>query len=150
LVERALMLREMSFSKYPPPDPEEVRTVAAGFRKANFPSPAACEQELQRLGITWEEVEEQFAAQLMLLRFIEVRFRPAVQVAAREVESYYESQFLPEWKKQSGGEPAPTLEQSRERIEQILTQAQVDRALDRWLGESRTQTRIRYRDEVFR
>jgi hypothetical protein len=150
LVERTLVQREMQFSKYPRPSTEEVAESYAGFRTGNAPKDDAWKAELARRGITDAQVRQALIDQLMLLRFIEVRFRPAVQVPDRDIEQYYRRQFLPEWRKANGNKPPPALEDSRDQIEEILAQAQVDRALDRWLGEVRTQTRIRFRDEVFK
>ena len=43
------------------------------------------------------------------------------------------------------GEPGP----NRDEIEAMLTEQRVNSALDRWLGQSRTQTQIRFREEAF-
>ena len=47
-------------------------------------------------------------------------------------------------------QPIPTLAESRSDIEKILTQERVDQAVDRWLGDARTQVDIVYRKEAFR
>ena len=43
----------------------------------------------------------------------------------------------------------PPFEDAEKDIEKILTAQRVDNALDRWLGQARTQSRIRYTQEVF-
>jgi len=85
---------------------------------------------------------------LTLLRFIDYRFRPAIQIPDADVKTYYE-QELAKWKQQ-GVEPIPTLEDSRAKIEEILTQQRIDLALDTWMAETRKQVTINYLDEALK
>jgi hypothetical protein len=80
---------------------------------------------------------------------IDFRFRPGVQVPPEDTREYYDQRIVPEWRKKSS-DPAPSFEESRDQIEQILTEQRIDQALDRWLNQQRTQTEIRYHEEAFR
>jgi len=75
---------------------------------------------------------------------VEVRFRPGVSVPDEEIRAYYDEQI----RARSTPEATPAFEEARLKIEEILTQQRVDNALDRWLGQTRTQSRIRYRQEA--
>ena len=82
--------------------------------------------------------------QLALLQFIEYRFQPAVQVTNSELG------------RSTGGSVATGLrrtrrslrrwKQIRPELEKIVRQRLTDSALDRWLGEARTQNTILYHE----
>lgn len=151
MVERLLIQREMAFSRYPDPPPEDVDDALQLFVKAHYRGDeAACRAALGEARISEDLLKRSLEEQLRTMQFIEVRFRPAVQIPAREIQQYYDRTFLPAWRRQNGEKAPPALEDASTGIEKVLIESQVDRALDRWLGEARRQTRIRYREEVFR
>jgi hypothetical protein len=140
LVEQTLIRRDIDSTRYI--NPAEVASAPAyeNLRK-RYSDEAAYRRALSEYEITDEDVRQGLAWQATLLDYIEVRFRPGVQVPEIEIKDYYEYE-LPA--------PKPPLQEVRAQIEAILTQRRVDSALDRWLGHARTQTRIRYKEEVFR
>jgi len=82
--------------------------------------------------------------QLTLLRFIDYRFRPGIQIPPPDVQAYYRQQ-VSEWR-QKGTNPIPTIEEARDQIEEILTQQRIDQALDQWIQDTRKQVNINYLD----
>jgi hypothetical protein len=128
-------------------DTAQPDTLLATVRQ-RFPDEAAYRKELDTYQITEDELKEQLKWQMTLLSFIEVRFRPGIQVPEAETREYYENQYLAEWKKTNKGKP-PSYDESRDVVENLIAAERADHALDRWLGQSRTQTQIRYRREVF-
>ncbi len=143
LIEQALIRREMELSRYPLPDATDAAKSLAGV-KAMYPSAADFESALKSYGITLDDLTRRLLWQLTLLRFIDYRFRPGIQIPPSDVQAYYRQQ-VSEWK-QKGINPIPTLDESRDRIEEILTEKRIDQALDQWLQESRKQVPIRYLD----
>jgi peptidyl-prolyl cis-trans isomerase SurA len=143
LTEQALIKREMDLSRYPLPQlsdtGESLRTL-----KAMYPSEAEFQDALQSYGITPDELSRRLWWQLTLLRFIDYRFRPGIQIPAADVQAYYRQQ-VSEWE-QKGTKPIPTLEESRDQIEEILTQKRIDKALDQWIKDTRSQVTITYLD----
>ena len=143
LIEQALIKREMDLSRYPLPalsdTGESLRTL-----KAMYPSEAEFQDALQSYGITPDELSRRLWWQLTLLRFIDYRFRPGIQIPAADVQAYYRQQ-VSEWE-QKGTKPIPTLEESRDQIEEILTQKRIDKALDQWIKDTRSQVTIPYLD----
>jgi hypothetical protein len=150
LVEQALIRKEIEASKFTQATLPEYEPAFEVFRKSRYASDAAYAQALAAYGITDADVKEHFQWQTTLLKFIDIRFRPGVQVPDADVQDYYQHQFLVEWTKTNKGAPPPPLEEARDDIEKILSSQRTDNALDRWLGQARTQTRIVYRDEAFR
>jgi hypothetical protein len=60
------------------------------------------------------------------------------------VQTYYRQQ-VSGWE-QKGVNPIPSLEDSRDQIEEILTQKRIDQALDQWMADTRKQVQVTYRD----
>jgi hypothetical protein len=149
LVEQALMRKEIEASKFVPATLPEYEPAFDVFRKSRFASEAAYDQALAAYGITSGDVKEHFQWQATVLKFIDLRFRPGIQVPDADIQDYYQHQLLAEWTKTNKA-PPPSLEEARDAIDKILSSQRTDNALDRWLGQARTQTRITYRDEAFR
>ena len=147
LIEQALVRRDIDLSHYPLPTESEVNALLEDT-KARFASPAAYEQALQQDGISEEALKQRLAWQLTLLRFIDFRFRPGIQIPENEIEQYY-SQELVKWKQQ-GIQPVPAIQEARAKIEEILTEHRIDQALDAWMGETRKQVAINYLDEALK
>src|SRR5580700_7344524 len=102
LIEQALIKRDMDLSRYPLPEPSEAEASLRDV-KATYAPESLYRQELQEYGITEEALERRLLWQLTLLRFIDYRFRPAIQIPDADVKTYYE-QELAKWKQQ-GVEP---------------------------------------------
>lgn len=150
LIAQTLIRREMELSRAPVPNVPEADAVLAEIRRQ--PRLAGEEKfaaELARYEISEEDVRQQLLWQLTLLRFLEYRFRPALAPSEQDLQSYYEKQFVPAWKRRTK-EPPPSLEDSRGEIEKAVSARMLDEALERWLKQARAQTRIRFREEVFR
>jgi len=145
LIEQTLVKREMELSRYPLPDPSEALAALKSLQTA-YPSPAQYQQVLQQYGITEESLRERLEWQMTLMHFIDFRFRPGIQVPDADMHAYYRQQ-LAKWQQQ-GTKPVPTFDDSRESIEQILTEQRIDQAVDKWLSETRGQVPIRYLDEA--
>ena len=148
LVDRALMDREMQVSRFPLPSPQDADALFAQVRQGHFPNDAAFRQALLRYRIQESELRAFLLAQLTMLRFIDFRFRPSVQVQEAEILDYYQKRFLPRSRAQRVA-PDPTLESARDAIEKILTDETVDRVLDSWMKDARARTRIVYHEKAF-
>jgi hypothetical protein len=141
LVEQILIRRELETTRNAIPG----ASSSANYQELKQKYAAGEYQKaLAKYQITDQDVKEALQWQAVLLDFIDMRFRPGIQVPEADVEDYYKLQAA-----QNPGK-LPPFEEARESIENILTARLVDNAVDRWLGQARTQTRIRYMQEVFR
>jgi hypothetical protein len=143
LIEQSLVKREMELSHYPLPQEGDASAALEGI-KATYPNPADFAAALQSYGITAGDLTRRLLWQFTLLRFIDYRFRPGIQIANADVQTYYRQQ-VSGWERQ-GIKPIPTLEESRDQIEEILTQRRIDQALDQWLADTRKQVSVTYHD----
>jgi peptidyl-prolyl cis-trans isomerase SurA len=143
LIEQALIKHEMNISRYPVPDLQDAGPSLQTL-KAMYPSESEFQSVLQTYGITEDELTRRLWWQLTLLRFIEYRFRPGIQIPPSDVQAYYRQQ-VSSWEQQ-GIKPIPSIEESRDQIEEILTQKRIDEALEQWIKDTRNQVTISFRD----
>lgn len=134
LLEQTLFKRDMEFSRYAAPTLAQAEKLEEPLLK-NYSSLEAFQEDLKRHGITRDELLHHLWWQLTLLSYIEFRFRPAIQISEAEIKQYYEKNMA----------QLPGLAESHDEIETILAQERVDQAVDRWLGDARTQIPIIYR-----
>lgn len=146
LIEQKLIRKEMESGSYRQPSVEEADTILENLRKTRaHDSQAEFERMLSSAGITLEELKAHLVWGLTLAHFVDVRFRPAVQVTSRDVEKYFEEKILPNAK----GPTRPDLASMRSEIEGAIAAQRSDQQLDAWLKDTRAHTTIVYRKEVF-
>ncbi len=149
LIQQALIRREIENTRYVIPEAAMAQPLVTSFKVSRFHDNASEYQAaLKKAQVTEVEVQASFLWQLTVLRFIEFRFRPGIQIAAEDIRDYYEKKFLPEWRSRSKDAP-PSAEDAASAVEEILLQQRIDNQLDRWISLTRTQVSIRYREEVF-
>ncbi len=147
LIEQALIRREMDLSRYPLPALSDADSALKDVR-SHYPGEDAFGRALQEHRIDEAQLKEHLWWQLAVLRFVDYRFRPGIQISDSEVQAYYQQQVT-KWQQQ-GVTPIPSLSDERAEIEQVLTEQQIDQSLDRWLAETRKQVPARYLDESLR
>jgi SurA-like protein len=96
---------------------------------------------LSRYGLTERELENRVALQLDVLRLVDARLRPTVQIDSKSIETYYHQELLPQLR-QSGAQQIP-LVQASPKIKELLTQRKIDQLLTAWLQSLRTGSQIR-------
>ena len=118
MVEQKLIRRELESSSYPVPSPSDVEPAAAEFRKKNFPSDDAFGRSLADYGIAEQDFLDELLWQRTLLLFIEIRFRPGVQVSDQDIQDYFHTVVEPAATAAHPGQPI-ALEDYHDRIEEI-------------------------------
>ncbi len=146
LIEQALVRRDLEFSRYPLPAPAEAEGSLRQV-KASYTSQADYERAFQEYGIVDESLMRRLLWQLTLLRFVDYRFRPGIQIPETDVKAYYDQEAV-KWRQQ--GAQVPALEEVRDKIEDVLTEQRIDQALDRWITTTREQVKVRYLDEALK
>jgi hypothetical protein len=138
----------MGLTRYPEPAATEIADTLAQVKR-RFAGEPQFQQELAAYKLTQAQLEHALRRQITLLRFIDMRFRPEVQVQESEVMQYYETVFLPESRKK-GVKPDPSFDDVRAECEEALTAGLVDKKVDAWLVEARARARIIYDEDAFR
>lgn len=146
LIEQTLIRREIEFSRYSLPGLSEADQSVKSI-ESQYGGQADFQKALADYGITEKDLQRHLWWQLAVVGFVDYRFRPAVRVPEADVKAYYDQQAV-RWREQ-GVQPVPTFDDSRDKIDQMLTEQRISQALDRWLGDTRTQVEIRYRPGAF-
>jgi hypothetical protein len=97
---------------------------------------------LRRLGLRESELLSYLQLQVLIMRFIDFRFRPFVSASDAEIEAYYGQKLVPALRK-AGSEPPP-LGQAADQIREILIQEKVNEAMEEWVRNTRSSSRIEY------
>jgi hypothetical protein len=145
LIEQKLVRKEMDLGRYPSAAPEEATAIIDNLLKTRANSRADFDNQLKAAGITLAELEEHLLWGLTLSHFVDLRFRPAVQVTNRDITAYYQEKIVPTF----SATQKPTLNDVRSRIAELLTAQRSDAELDAWLKDTRSRTPIQYEKEVF-
>lgn len=98
---------------------------------------------LMRYGLTQAAVERRLADEFQLMRLVEARLRPAIQIDAKAVESYYQQQLLPELEKTGGKQVA--LAEVFGHIRDLLAEQRLNQLINSWLTSLRSESRIETR-----
>lgn len=139
LIEQWIVRTEMDAASFPMPASAEVTGGVERLEKS-FDTRAAFDAKLQELGLTRKAVARQLALQFRMARYLDYKFRPAVQVDSAQVGRYYREQFVPEV--QCRGQQAPPLDSVQEQIRELLTQNEITARAGRWLEETRARLRV--------
>ena len=110
--------------------------------RQRIPEPEAYRRELARYRLTEADLVARLEREASLMAFIERRLRPQVRVNPAEVERYYAETLAPELRRQ-GQSAIPPLAEVRERIEQVLTEQEINRRLEEWLRDLRDRRGIK-------
>jgi hypothetical protein len=148
MVEQRLILRELENSRYPEPAAAEIDPILDKFKKDNFTNDDDYRRALTERGITERQVRDELLWERRLLLFINVRFRPTVQVADEEIRDYFDKVVKPAAEAAHPGEPV-TLEEYSDRIEEKLTGEQVDKQMSAWLANARQRLEVVFHPEAF-
>ena len=147
LVDQVLILQEASFSRVNLADVGDAQKMLQQIKSSLFRGDADYRAALERYGVSEDEVIDHLLAGLRALRFTDLRFRPEVQLSEEDLRDRYNI-LAEEWRKKDPSNVA-SFEASRDQVEKLLTDERTAQALDRWLGNQRTETQILYREQVF-
>jgi len=140
LIDREL-LREQVRPSQPPPL-EQVAARVAEVRKLHLDCTTddGWRAKLQRYGLTQSALEKRFAEQIQLMRLVEDRLRPSIQIDQQAVETYYHDQLLPDMKR--AGSVAAPLTEVFGRIKDLLAERKMNELLSGWLASLRSGSHI--------
>lgn len=148
LVEQKLIRKEIQVGRYVSPSPEEVEPMLKEVQTQRFHSADEYRQALAKYGISENELKAHLLWQLTLLRFIDIRFRPGVQVTEAQIQAYFDANRAM-LESPPGAAKKLTLDDLRGDIRETLTADGADKQLDEWLVEARKRTRIEFHSEAF-
>jgi peptidyl-prolyl cis-trans isomerase SurA len=116
--------------------------VQARITEARKQYPQAASDEGWRALLTSYHISEKdlfsrVQRQIDVMRLVDARLRPAVQIDSKSIEAYYRDQFVPKLK-ESGAADVP-LAQVSAKIRELLTEQKVSEMLVSWLQTLRSE-----------
>jgi len=139
LIDQWVVQNEADASRFPRPTDAEIEQSLTALKKS-FASPELYEERKKQSGLSDLQIRDKITTQLYLTNYLDSRFRPSVQVDAKAVQEFYETAVLPRAK--ARGQEPPSLEASREVIQEALVQQSIDSQADQWLKESRVRIHV--------
>jgi hypothetical protein len=146
IVAQLLVRHEMQVSHYPDPEQADIDTYLQSIR-STFNTEESYENALRQYHIKQESLKQHIPDQLSTLSFIELRFRPSLDIPESEIKARYD-QDVAAWANAHPGTAIPSFDAARPAILKTLTEEHTDRILDTWLEEARKQANIIYIDKA--
>ncbi|MGD1214136.1 MAG: hypothetical protein ABR861_04035 [Terriglobales bacterium] len=140
LIDQELLREQVRPSQPAPAD--QVAARVAEVRKL-YPDCATDDgwhAKLQRYGLTQSSLEKRLGDQIQLMKLVEDRLRPSIQIDQQAVETYYNDQLLPDMKR--AGSRATPLPEVFGRIKDLLAERKMNELLSGWLASLRSESHI--------
>jgi hypothetical protein len=139
LVDQWIVRNEADTARFPHPADVEI-AHGAEHLQGSFASPEEYQARKNQSGLGDKEIQRMLARQLYLSNYLDSRFRPGVQVTAKQVEEFYQEAVVPRAKVRN--QPPPSLDASREYIQEALVQRGINEQAEIWLKESRGRLHV--------
>ena len=139
LIDQWIVRSEAALSRFPEPKDAEMDREVSRVVKS-FASAEEYEARKKQSGLNDAEVRKIVTAQLYLTSYLDSRFRPSVQIDEKAIVDFYQSAVVPRAK--ALGQEPPTLDASRDIIQEALVQSDINEQADRWLKESRARLHV--------
>ena len=127
--------------RQPPPTvtPEMIRETVNSFTREHGGNEELL-VFLNSIGMNYEDFENELREQISIREFINLRFRPFVNVKIEEAEKYYNEVYKP--KLEGEGNPVPSFGESFEAIQSELAASRVIERTKEWLDQMTKESSI--------
>jgi hypothetical protein len=139
LADQWIVRQEAAAITYSQPSKEDVDNAYQQLVK-QFPSAEEFKRRCAALGLGEAAVRRMLEQQLYLSRYLDHRFRPAVQVTQEQIEAYYQNEFAAQLKARN--ETVPPLDDVEDTIREVLIQRAITEAAEKWLDDTRQSLKI--------
>jgi len=142
LIDQELLRGQMSSADFPHATNAEVAARVADARKL-YPqatSPEAWQALLAQYHLAEKDLFAHVRQQIDVMRLVDARLRPGVEIDSKSIEAYYRDKFVPKLK-QSGASEVPLAEVSA-KIREVLTEEKVSELLVSWLQTLRSEGQV--------
>jgi parvulin-like peptidyl-prolyl isomerase len=142
LIDQELLREQMTSADFTHATDAEVSAKVAEARKG-YPQAAsadAWQSLLAQFHLSEKDLLNHIRQQIDVMRLVDARLRPAVEIDSKSVEAYYRNQFVPKLK-QAGASEVPLAEVSV-KIRELLTEQKVSELLVSWLQTLRSEGQV--------
>jgi hypothetical protein len=147
LIDQELVRQDLLNGQYSQPTEKDASDFLQQLSRDRFGgSEVRLRAELERYGLTEEQLRRYLLWQLTVLRFIDQRFRNSVVVTDDEAAAYYQEHRA---ELQKAYPQNNSLEALAPKIRESMTGERINQAFEEWLAETRRGVRIEYRQQAF-
>jgi parvulin-like peptidyl-prolyl isomerase len=139
LIDQWIVRSEAEVARFPQPMDEEINRGIDRVIKS-FASAEEYQARKKQSGLSDADVRKMVASQLYLSEYLDSRFRPSVQIDEKAIDDFYQNSVVPRAK--ARGQEPPTLDASRDIIQEALIESNINDQADRWLKESRARLHV--------
>jgi hypothetical protein len=139
LIEQWVVRSEAQEARFPAPPAADVDAEVSRLQ-SSFPTAQAFRDRLTAAGLTPPALRRIVERQLYLERYLDYKFRPAVQIDDAAIEDYYQSELAPALR--ARGQTPPPLDEVRERIREVLIQRGISVRANDWFDETKSRLQI--------
>jgi hypothetical protein len=110
-----------------------------------FPTTGEFIKRLNTVGfdsIQDENFQRMMEQRVSIEKYVDFRFRSFVVITPEDEKVYYRDVFTPNFRKQNKGRLLPSLNQMRERINEILTEQKVQSNIETFLDNARNRSEV--------
>ena len=119
---------------------DEINDIVSRFR-----SSAEFESRLKRVGFSSVKdgnFENIIAERLAIKKYLDFRFRSFIVITPADEERYYNTTYVPDFRRRFPGVVVPGLEEKRAEIRSILTEERVAQQIENFLDEAKRRVEI--------
>jgi hypothetical protein len=142
LIDQELLGEQMKSAYFQHASEAEAAARVAEARKA-YPEAATTEgwqSVLARFGLAEKDLISHVQQQIDLMRLVDARLRPAVQIDSKTIEAYYREKFVPQLKQSGAGDVPPA--DVAAKIRELLTEEKVNELMVSWLQSLRSESKV--------
>jgi peptidyl-prolyl cis-trans isomerase SurA len=146
LIDQELLREQMKSADFRHASEAEV-SARVGEARKQYPEGATDEGWrglLARFHLSEKDLVAHVAQQIDLLRLVDARLRPTVQIDSKAIEAYYREKFVPQLR-QSGAGEVPLADVTA-KLRELLTQQKMNELLISWLQALRSESDVRIPD----
>jgi peptidyl-prolyl cis-trans isomerase SurA len=143
LIDQELLDEQMKSASFPHASEKDAALRIAEARKlyTDAATDAGWQAVLARLQLTQNDLLVHVEQQIDLMRLVDARLRPQVQIDSKSIEAYYRDKFVPQLK-QSGASAEVPLADVSGKIRELLTQQKMNELLVSWLQNLRSESKV--------
>jgi hypothetical protein len=142
LIDQELLGEQMKSASFQHASEAEAAARVAEARK-QYPEAANAEgwqTVLAKFGLSEKDLVAHVQQQIDLMRLVDARLRPAVQIDSRTVEAYYREKFVPQLKRPIVDD-VPTADVAAQ-IRELLIEQKVNELMVSWLQSLRSESKV--------
>jgi|SRR5579859_2577407 len=140
LIDQELLREQVRPSQSAPADQVAARVAEVRKLHPDCTTDDGWRTKLQRYGLTPGSLEKRLGEQIALMKMVEDRLRPSIQIDQQAVETYYNDQLLPQMRK--AGSQAKPLTEVFGRIKNLLAEQKMNELLSGWIASLRSGSHI--------